>query len=160
MKKITITLALLFSATPSLATSASNQKYQNITCLNKIEETLATITHPSYLTLAINPLLGASAYYVATEVKETILENLSVYEDAIKQVRVNLKNNASNAGIYAAINKSLKAHESDTVLGIQVGKGIVDCVRPNLNFKGSKADQYALASAALSRIKSIRKSVQ
>jgi hypothetical protein len=161
-----IALSLLFcgSIQSSFATMNSTmalevQKIQNIECLNDIEDILVTVTHPTYLLLVINPMLAVSAYYASSEAKAVILANLTTYQTVIKKIKFNLSKGISNDTWYTAIKASLKSHEHDTVLGIEVGKTIVSCVRPHLNFTGTTAQQYAMATAALNRITALKAAI-
>lgn len=172
MKKLFIASLVLAASTTqsfaySTATTAEIEKIQSTACLDDIQSVLVTVSSPIKLSLAaaaLNPLLAVytapTVYMASSDARKAILANLKLYKSLLVEIRDNLKMKVSNEDNYAVINMLLDRHEDDTVLGIAVGKTVVECIRPHLTFKGTPTQQYARVIVALGRIESIRKAVE
>lgn len=167
MKNISIlslsVLSLLLTHSARAATVAETyESFQSITCVSALEYSLAAVA------------------FASDEAKEAILYNIDQYEAVVKDIKKNaismnavnknknfskavrqkLAKKYSNASNFKTIAESLAARENDAVYGIEIGKGVVSCLRPLLSFTETPAQQNVTASAALIKLQSIRNSVQ
>lgn len=125
-------------------------------CIKNMEDTLEVITHPSYMMLAINPIVGFTATHAATVARDAIDENLDLYENMIDAIRWNLAHGVSNKAIYDLIEQKLAARETEEFYGIKIGHKIISCIRPRLLFKGTPSQQLEVAHNAMLEIDKIR----
>lgn len=158
-------LVALFSGTVSHAAEDLNfemlklQSNESVGCLDAVEPVLVTVTHPSSLLRYLSSAVNKQAQKLAKETREAVIYNLSVYETWAKEAKQNAENGFSNSHIQKQIDQSIQAHASDTVLVFPVGKAIGACVRANINFNGTAAEQILTANAFLRRAEKIRKAV-
>ena len=137
--KLFITAIIMSMSVSAQASEVSSAKISNVLaklstgdCFNNIE---TAVKVGSYL-----PGMG-----------EIINHNLNEYEKALKAARKNILNNASNEVYFNYFQNELNQAEAHPMSG-----SLVKCVRPYVNFSGSRADQFKTIGVALNKIQTLK----